>query len=167
MAKVGTGHWPKQVSWPCFYRRFQLLFLLYFLSFFLFVLFAWLFPFWSLQLTTRQPFLPPCSKLTFHMQKSRNGQLTLSYRRKLTLRTTLSTSCYSAPCRSLITQQSITTHDLDCCKHPRHESPAIESASPSPHAEAGHSLSRCSFTVFSHLTISAGLQLLLNMSPPR
>ena len=139
MAKVGTGHWPKQVSWPCFYRRF-LASVSFILSFFFLFCLLGFFLFWSLQLTTRQPFLPPFSKLTFHMQKNRNGQLTLSYRRKLTLRTTLSTSCYSAPCRSLITQQSITTHDLDCCKHPRHELPAIESASPSPHAEAGHSL---------------------------
>ena len=41
MAKVGTGHWPKQVSWPCFYRRF-LASVSFILSFF-FVLFAWFF----------------------------------------------------------------------------------------------------------------------------
>ena len=43
-------------------------------------------------------------------------------------------ACYSAPCRLLIIQQSITTHDLDCCKHPKHELPATEPANPSSSA---------------------------------
>ena len=39
-SQVGTGHWPKQVSWRCSYPRFQLLFLLCFLSFFVCLAFS-------------------------------------------------------------------------------------------------------------------------------